>query len=223
MWRHRFSTRGLRVWSVSIGEDNCGPMGRRETLVMLTVEQSDALLNIARNRIRRALEGEVLPAERSQDPALSQRAGCFVSLHTLDSHHLRGCVGRLESDEPLEQSVAEVSLSVIHDPRFADNPVHLEELNSLELEISVISPLREVASPLQFDPSSDGIYLSIGGRTGCFLPQVARETGWSKEQLLSRLCREKMNLSADAWKNPNARLSVFTTLIIGPVPFGKHF
>jgi AmmeMemoRadiSam system protein A len=191
-------------------------------LVKLTQEQCDALLEIARQRIRGALGGYTAPGEISRDPALSQRAGCFVSLHKLASHQLRGCVGRIEADEPLEQSVAGVSASVIHDPRFAKDPVRLEELDSLELEISVISPLREVASPLQFDPDDDGIYLTIGGRTGCFLPQVARETGWGKEELLSRLCREKMNLSVDAWKDPSARMSVFTTVIIGPVPFSQN-
>ncbi len=189
---------------------------------MLTSEQFNALLGIARQRIRGALGGYNAPAEISRDPALSRRAGCFVSLHTRISHQLRGCVGHLESDEPLEQSVAEVSQNVIHDPRFAKDPVRLEELDWLELEISVISPLRAVANPLDFDPASEGIQLAFGGRTGCFLPQVARETGWSKQQLLSRLCREKMNLSPDAWKDSSARLAVFTTVVIGPVPFSGN-
>ena len=58
-----------------------------------------------------------------------------------------------------------------------------------------------------------------GGRTGCFLPQVARETGWTREQLLGRLCSEKMGLPAAFWMQAGAQLMTFTTLIIGPEPF----
>ena len=67
--------------------------------------------------------------------------------------------------------------------------------------------------------SINQFYLTMGGRTGCFLPQVARETGWSKEQLLGRLCQEKLGLAAIAWKHPEARLFTFTALIIGPEAF----
>jgi len=67
---------------------------------------------------------------------------------------------------------------------------------------------------------NEGIYLTFGeSGAGCFLPQVARETGWSKEQLLDRLCVEKMGLLASAWHDPRAKLFVFTTLEIGPEPF----
>jgi hypothetical protein len=57
------------------------------------------------------------------------------------------------------------------------------------------------------------------GRTGCFLPQVARETGWIREQLLSRLCTEKMGLQPEAWKHPGAVLEIFSILVVGPEPF----
>ena len=67
---------------------------------------------------------------------------------------------------------------------------------------------------------NEGIYLTWGEtRAGCFLPQVAQETGWSKEQLLARLCVEKMGLPPEAWKDLRAKLFVFTTLVIGPEPF----
>ena len=65
----------------------------------------------------------------------------------------------------------------------------------------------------------DGIYLTVQNRSGCFLPQVARETGWPKEHLLSRLCSEKLGLTAMAWSRPGAQLQTFQTLIIGPATF----
>ena len=56
-------------------------------------------------------------------------------------------------------------------------------------------------------------------RTGTFLPQVARETGWTREQLLAQLCTEKMGLSSVAWQGPDARLLTYRTVICGPAPF----
>jgi len=47
-------------------------------------------------------------------------------------------------------------------------------------------------------------------RHGLFLPQVADETGWSKEDFLSQLCAQKAGLPPDAWKDPATRIEVFT-------------
>jgi AMMECR1 domain-containing protein len=110
---------------------------------------------------------------------------------------------------------------VLEDPRFYDDPVRLAELPRLEIEISVLSPMRQAQSVTDFDLNTEGIYLIHQNRSGCFLPQVARETGWSREQLLSRLCTEKMGLQPHAWKEPGARLMVFSTLVIGPEPFER--
>ena len=98
-------------------------------------------------------------------------------------------------------------------------PVRINELPHLELEITVIFPMQQASSPLDFDLLDDGIYLIAAGRSGCFLPQVARETGWTREQLLDRLCTEKLGCPATTWRQPDARLMKFKTLIIGPEPF----
>lgn len=156
------------------------------------------------------------------DPMLLQPAGCFVTLHESTTHRLRGCIGRLDTAQPLLPTVEHMAQAVLEDPRFVDHPVAPEELPHLELEITVIFPLRPAAHALDFEPLDDGIYLTIDGWSGCFLPQVARETGWTKEQLLSRLCTEKMGLPADAWQGPGAKLHVFSTYVIGPEPFEPH-
>ena len=153
------------------------------------------------------------------DTDLHQPAGCFVTLHTLRGRRLRGCVGRLDATKPLLEAIFVTSISVLEDPRFRYSPVYLEELSELELEISIISPLRSVDHPLAFELLADGIYLTVGRRSGCFLPQVARETGWTHEQLLERLCTEKMGLPCSAWQNAEAQLSVFSTVMVGPEPF----
>src|SRR4051812_34249699 len=178
------------------------------------------LLDIARASIRQFLRGaadQSMPA--SNDPVLNMPAGCFVSLHDHASHRLRGCVGRLDARTPLIQCVYEMSSGVLGDPRFRSNPVTLGELPRLELELSILSPMKPVPTPLDFDPHSDGIYLTCQARSGTFLPQVGRQTGWSREQLLSRLCTEKLGLPADAWRDPSAKLLTYQALVIGPVPF----
>jgi len=187
------------------------------------------VLNLSRAYIRRSLGlNEIIPT--AQEPEIRQPAGCFVSLHSLQGHRLRGCVGRIDASQALIVALESASKSVLEDPRFARTPVTVEELAWLELEVSVLSPPRPAPSPLDFEPLSEGIYLTYGHRSGCFLPQVAQETGWSREQLLDRLCTEKMGLPASTWRHPHAVLHVFSVDVIGPEPFepsvlgpsGKH-
>jgi AmmeMemoRadiSam system protein A len=188
------------------------------------VELSDAhgrlLLELACSTIRGTLHGRPPPSiDDVADPALTQLAGCYVSLHASASHALRGCVGRMEAREPLVRCVRDTAMSVLADPRFDDRRVRIDELPGLDIEISILSPLRPVPTPLDFDPLNDGIYLMLNGRCGVFLPQVARETGWRRDQLLDRLCTEKMGFPAGSWRFAGAQLFIFSTKILGPVPF----
>jgi len=185
----------------------------------ISEEQRRELLNLARGVIRATLTREQIMVHLPHDAALHQPAGAFVSLHAIQTHRLRGCVGRLDAAQPMYQAVAQAAQSVLGDPRFTAEPVSLNELPNLLLEISLLSPLRPAAGPTDFDLLTDGIYLTAGGRSGCFLPQVARETGWSKEQLLARLCMEKLGLPARAWTTPQAKLQKFATVLVGPEPF----
>lgn len=156
------------------------------------------------------------PDAPTTDPSLTTPAGCFVSLHEKITHRLRGCVGRLDPEMPLWRVVRETAGDVLRDPRFTDTPVTADDIPILELEVSVLSPPRLAASPLDFDPPTDGIYLIFGGRSGFFLPQVARETRWSKQQLLNRLCEEKLGLPHDTWQKLEAKLFTFKVEVIGP-------
>jgi uncharacterized protein len=185
-----------------------------------SAEQEKLILQLARSFVRGGLEGSVrVPPMEEVDPALIEPAGCFVSLHALVGHSLRGCVGRIDASQPLIEALRVASVQVLRDPRFAREPVCLEELSMLSIEVSVLSPARPAPTPLDFEPLEHGILLCVGNRTGCFLPQVARETGWTREQLLDRLCLEKLGLPAPAWRNPQARLHVFSVRVLGPEPF----
>jgi AmmeMemoRadiSam system protein A len=170
--------------------------------------------------IREALRGNYrykIPG--TADPLLTLHAGCFVTLHDAATHRLRGCIGRLQTNDPLIKTIHETAQSALQDPRFQLSPITAEELPRLDLEISILSPLAPANNVLDFDPPNEGIYLIVNGRTGTFLPQVARETGWTREQLLTRLCSEKMGLPADAWQSPEARLLKYQAVVIGPAPF----
>lgn len=188
--------------------DNCVP---------LSASSRDALLHHARRVIRQRLCNDCGEFPQPQDSALQSPAGSFVSLHERLTCRLRGCVGRLDAGSALWDSVRQSALAVLADPRFSHQPVRGGELSRLTIEISVISPLRP-CNPAEFDLRSDGIYLTFRDRTGCYLPQVARDTGWSRQQLLERLCAEKLRLPADTWRHPEARFFAFLTEQLGPEP-----
>jgi uncharacterized protein len=183
----------------------------------LTPEQGRTLLNIAAGVIRVCLGGRAGFFEAFDDTSI-RPSGCFATIHQKRTHALRGCVGRLGTREPLFQLIRTAAASALQDPRFANNPVTLAELDSLELELSLLSPLVRKATPLDFDLLNEGLFLQIEGRTGLFLPQVARQTGWTREQLLDRLCQEKLGVHAQSWRDPRAILHTFTCTIIGPEP-----
>lgn len=187
--------------------------------MQLTLAQQQFLLNTARCVIRGTLCGQAPLSPQVDDPLLHSPAGAFVSLHEVGTHRLRGCVGRLQASGPLVQTIMETAANVLSDPRFTHVRVTVAELTRLNIEISVLSPLQPTTHPLDFDPPNDGIYLTCCGRSGTFLPQVARQTGWTREQLLARLCLEKLGMPADAWQMADARLQKYTVTLIGPVPF----
>lgn len=187
--------------------------------MLLPPQHHRTLLDIARAVIRSTLAGQPPPEIHTNEPALLQPAGCFVSLHEQGTHRLRGCVGRMDAADPLIVALRKASASVLGDPRFRGDAVGLYELPILEIEVSILSPLRPAPGLLDFDPLLEGIFLKLGARSGVFLPQVARETGWTKEQLLGRLCTEKMGMPPDAWRRPGAQLLVFSTQIVGPERF----
>jgi AmmeMemoRadiSam system protein A len=112
--------------------------------------------------------------------------------------------------------VAEMAKSsATSDPRFFADPVTPRELNQLDVEISVLSPLKRTDDPLSLRLGVDGIYIKRDRLSGCFLPQVATETGWSKEDFLSFCCAHKAGLPADAWKDPDTEVYLFTAEVFG--------
>src|SRR5688572_8577288 len=128
--------------------------------VMLSPASRAALLDLARAALRARLEPgsiERLPAIEPASAELLLPAGCFVTLHERQTHRLRGCVGRLDPEKALWQSVYFTAADVLNDPRFVNDRVQAAEQKEIEIEISVLSPPRAATSPLDFDPMDDGI------------------------------------------------------------------
>ncbi|MBC8555335.1 MAG: AmmeMemoRadiSam system protein A [Candidatus Brocadiales bacterium] len=171
------------------------------------------LLSIARNGIESAITDT--PNEQAQieitSPELKEKSGAFVTLRTHGK--LRGCIGRMVADIPLYMLVSEMAVSAAkEDPRFSH--IKPSELEGLEIDISVLSPLQKIKFPLDLELGRHGIYIKKGASSGCFLPQVATETGWTKEEFLSQCCSMKARLSPDAWKHKDVDVYIFTSEII---------
>ncbi len=137
-------------------------------------------------------------------PELKKIRGAFVTLKK--NEKLRGCIGHPYPDRPLYLSVLENGYkAAVQDYRF--RPVDPEELKGLEIEISLLTPPVTIDSPEEFIPEKHGVILNKGGRRAVFLPEVAKEQGWSREETLSNLSK-KAGLPYDAWKE-GAELEIF--------------
>jgi AmmeMemoRadiSam system protein A len=125
---------------------------------------------------------------------------------------LRGCIGYVIALLPLWQTVMECSIAAAtQDPRFV--PVQVKELQAIDIEISVLSPLEKVADPETIQVGSHGLVISQHGRRGLLLPQVAVEYRMDRERFLQETCR-KAGLPADAWKK-GAEIECFTAFVFG--------
>lgn len=174
---------------------------------MLTKEQRKKLLNIARNSIKYHLENGKKLQIAETDPVLLEKMGAFVTLH--EKGELRGCIGNMVGNQPLYLTIRDMAVeAAVGDPRF--QPVTLSDLKDIEIEISALSPLKKIDSAQEIEMGVHGVLVRRGFQSGVFLPQVATETDWSKEEFLSNLCAHKAGLSADAWKDKATEIYIFT-------------
>jgi len=179
----------------------------------MTNEQKNTLLSVARNAVTAALTNSKLQKPKTNDPALTAHCGCFVTLK--NKNELRGCIGQFVSDKPLIELVSDMAVAAATgDARFFADRIVPEEVKELDIEISVLSPLKKTTDPLSLRLGVDGVYIKKGYASGCFLPQVATETGWNKEEFLSYCCAHKAGLKPDAWKDKNTEVFLFTAEII---------
>ena len=171
------------------------------------------LLKLARFAIEARLGGKPQPLLLACELPDREIGGLFVSLHR--GRRLRGCIGRMDGcKQSLPQLVESMGLAVLEDPRFADYPVTLVEIPHITIEISVLSPMWKVSDALEMQPGVHGVYVKNGYQSGCFLPQVASDMRWNREEFLTHLCRDKAGLGDNAWRDPQTEVYLFTSEII---------
>lgn len=167
---------------------------------ILTEKDKKDLLTLARKTIESYVTKQIIPVPDISDYSeqLKTPCGAFVTLHK--KKQLRGCIGRFGESEPLYQVVQQMAISAAtQDYRF--EPVSPDELKQIEIEISVLSPLKKIESIDEIELGRHGIWIKKGYRSGTFLPQVATETGWSKEEFLGYCSRDKAGIGWDGWKS----------------------
>lgn len=185
------------------------PEKRTAPDMALTTEEKATLHRIARSAIEAALEGRAHPPEEKRTGALSLPCGAFVTLKKKGS--LRGCIGHIVGQYPLAETISRMAVAAaFQDPRFA--PVTRAEWPAIEIEISVMTPLKEVSDPAVIEVGRHGIHIQKGDRSGLLLPQVATEQGWDRMTFLEQTCR-KAGLSRDAWKEPGTTIHIFSAQI----------
>lgn len=183
----------------------------------LSGSEKQYVLQLVRNTLENLPSaGERLPAEETLLPGalpekLERPSGVFVTLHR--HGQLRGCVGFIEAVEPLFKAVIANTLNAARrDPRFP--PVAPDEVPEMDIEVSVMSPLRKIGSVEEIEVGRDGLVVSAPGARGLLLPQVATEYNWDRMTFLEHTC-QKAGLAPDAWRDSEVQVEIFSADVFG--------
>ena len=174
----------------------------------LSDEEKQILLVTARGKIKADLG--LGPAEfPAPTENLQQVCGAFVTLHS--SGMLRGCIGNIVGRRPLIDTVRSMAhAAAFDDPRFP--ALQPEEFTRIHIEISVLSPLREITDISEIETGVHGILMTRGFNSGVLLPQVATEQGWDRDTFVRHTCM-KAGLPQDAWKDPSTKIEIFSAVV----------
>lgn len=193
-----------------VGYHSFAILRRDNTSFTLSDDEKKTLKGIAFQSIKDSLDGKPItqPSLHSNFSILNSKCGAFVSLHKFG--RLRGCIGHFGEDYPLHEIVAKMAYAAaFEDPRFM--PVTSDELADIDIEISVLTPMRRIQSIDEFQLHRHGIYIKKGFRSGTFLPQVADEVNWTKEEFLGHCAQDKAGIGWDGWRD--AELYVYEAIV----------
>jgi hypothetical protein len=172
----------------------------------LSEEEKKTLHQIAKAVIESKVRGKAVPEFKIEGPHLKENRGAFVTLHRRGQ--LRGCIGYIEAHNPLHKTIEEMAeAAAFRDPRFL--PVTEKEFQELEIEISVLTPLKRVRDINEIEVGKHGLYIKKGWYSGLLLPQVATEYGWDRKTFLEHTC-QKAGLPPDMWKDKAAEIYTFS-------------
>lgn len=179
----------------------------QQTGFVLTDEEKQTLKDIAWQSLRSAFRGDSAVPEVGSDK-LREHCGAFVTL--TKRGQLRGCIGHFGEDTSLYEMVYRMArAAAFDDPRFPE--LREEELEDIGIEISVLTPMRRIHSLDEFVLHRHGLYIRKGYHSGTFLPQVADEVNWTKEEFVGHCSRDKAGLGWDGWRD--AELYVYEAIV----------
>jgi len=163
------------------------------------------LKQLARDAIEARLFHKKM-SKREIPDSLKHKQGAFVTIKK--KGELRGCIGYIKAYLPLYETVEEMAQhAAFSDPRF--EALKPEELDDIEIEISVLSPLKKINSIDEIEVGRHGIYIEKGFYSGLLLPQVATEYNWDRKTFLEHTCY-KAGLDKDAYKDKDTNIYIFT-------------
>lgn len=169
-------------------------------------EERAFLHQLARGAIEHRLTGKPLPSLEGEPPRLGEKRGAFVTLKR--QGQLRGCIGHTQAVKPLDRTIMEMAqAAAFQDPRFP--PLTREELQGLDIEISVLTPFRPIQDIKEIQVGQHGLLVEKGGYSGLLLPQVASEYHWDRQTFLEHTCL-KAGLPKDAWRDRKTKIYVFS-------------
>jgi AmmeMemoRadiSam system protein A len=172
----------------------------------LTKDDKATLYAIARTAIECGAVGKKPPALEIKSDILKENRGAFVSLHR--HGNLRGCIGHIQPTRPLYKTVQDMAIAAaFQDPRF--EPVSLDEIDELDIEISVLTPMKKIENIQEIEVGKHGLYMVNNIYHGLLLPQVATNYGWNKKTFLEHTC-VKAGLPQDAWTDKNTEIYIFS-------------
>ena len=179
--------------------------------IKLSQEDKKTLLKLARDTIKLYLKDGTRVKLPGAKGALGEICGAFVTLHKHDN--LRGCIGNMIGHGPLVGTIRDMAIAAAtEDPRFPG--VTLKELDEINIEISVLSPMKRIKDVSEILVGTHGILMRRGMHQGVLLPQVATEWGWDREEFLRHTCL-KAGLATEDWKDPNTVIEIFSAEVFG--------
>ncbi len=198
--------------AIAITRDAGPEASHQSAETTFSLQDKKELLSLARRTIELYVTSgkSYIPEAERFPAAIKSPSGAFVTLHSQGK--LRGCIGRFDATSPLYMVVQEMAIAAAtRDTRFT--PVTPPELDKIDIEISVLTPLKKIGSADEIILGKHGIYIKKGNRSGTFLPQVALDTKWNLEEFLGHCARDKAGIGWDGWKD--AELFTYEAIIFG--------